>query len=600
MLLVWGGAAFLFHARPVEIRWAFSACAVILKKLAIARIRAHREARLMPHCRLVAAGMAGLLLAVLVPLPSCSAEDDAGADEALLRESHVGTDGATLLAFFHDRSLTEADRGRLADLVRQLGSEDFEQRQKASAALVARGPLAVPFLRQAARSADAEVVRRARACLEEIDRGPGPALPAAAVRLLVRRKPAGAVEALLRFAPHADDAYVEDEVVAALAALGLHEGKADTALLEALRDKEPVRRAVAAYAVARATDPAQHAAAAGLLRDPEPTVRFRAALGMLAARDREGLPALVNLLLDAPPDLAARAADALIRLAGEQSPAVSSAAVNLTERRVWHAAWERWRREQGAKVDLGRLDGDAPYLGFTLVPEMHGGKVWECDRSGKVRWEITGLQQPRDACVLPNGRVLVCEVQANQITERDLKGNTYWKHPVNNPAYVERLPNGNTFIGTHQRACEVTPAGKEVFAYEPENDFFIHSMHRKPNGNVVCLSMSGQLREVDRAGRTVCTFQLDHHNRNWCGVQGLPGQRYLAVDLNQGQVLELDAKGRMTWECKVTGASYAVRRPTGNTLVCSFNGQRIVEVDRKGTIVWEKAVGSMPWRVRSR
>jgi hypothetical protein len=232
---------------------------------------------------------------------------------------------------------------------------------------------------------------------------------------------------------------------------------------------------------------------------------------------------------------------------------------------------------------------------------MHGGKVWECDRSGKVRWEITGLQQPRDACVLPNGRVLVCEVQANRVTERDLQGNVHWTHRVTDPAYVERLPNGNTLIGTHRRACEVTPAGKEVFAYEPESDFFIHSMHRKANGNLVCLSMIGQLREVDRAGRTVRSFTLGAPNRgqNWCGVQGLPGQRYLAVELN-GLVLEVDAAGRTIWECKVPGASYAVRRPTGNTLVCSFNGQRVVEVDRKGVVVWEKRVSSMPWRVHSR
>jgi hypothetical protein len=549
----------------------------------------------------VLAGIVALSCVLLrPPLPAPAAGEEISADEALLRECHVGTDGPALLAFFRERTLTEADRQRLADLVRQLGSDEFAQRENASAALIARGPLAVPFLRPAAASTDAEVVRRARACLEEIDRGPGPALPAAAVRLLVRRKPAGAVEALLRFAPYADDVFVEDEVAAALVALGLHDGKADAALLEALRDKEPACRAAAVFAVARATDRAHRAAAARLLGDLDPSVRYRAALGMLAARDRGALPVLVNLLLDAPPDLAARAEDALIRLAGEQSPAVSSAAANPAARKAWHAAWDRWQSEQGPWVDLRRLDGEAPYLGFTLVPEMHGAKVWECDRSGKVRWEITGLQQPRDAFVLPNGRVLVCEVQANRITERDLKGNIHWTHPVNDPAYVERLPNGNIFIGNHHRAFEVTPGGKEVFVYEPEQEFFIHSMHRKPNGHVVCLSMRGQLREVDRAGRVVCSFQLDQNNRNWCGVQGLPGQRYLAVDLNQGHVLELDDRGRTVWECKVAGASYAVRRPTGNTLICSFNGQRVVEVDRKGTIVWEKAVGSMPWRVHSR
>jgi outer membrane protein assembly factor BamB len=329
-------------------------------------------------------------------------------------------------------------------------------------------------------------------------------------------------------------------------------------------------------------------------------VRFRAGLGLLAGGDRSGLEVLVALLGDAPPELAVRAEEALLRLAGEQAPAVASAArEGLNARKSWQAAWERWRREQGDKADLARATGTVPYLGFTLVPEMHGGKVWECDRSGAVRWQIFGLQQPREARVTAGGRVLICEVGARRVTERDFKGHVYWSYPVEDPAYVERLANGNTFIGTHRRAFEVTPAGKEVFSFEPAPPMFIHSMNRRTNGNLVCLSMQGQLLEVDRAGKTIRAVTLNGGG-NWCGVQALPGNHYLAVEYNSSKLVELDASGKVVWECKVPGASYAVRRPDGRTLVCCFATQRVVEVDRAGKIIWEKAVGTSPWRAHCR
>jgi hypothetical protein len=289
----------------------------------------------------------------------------------------------------------------------------------------------------------------------------------------------------------------------------------------------------------------------------------------------------------------------LLRVAGEQAPQASAGAGTPEERKRWCEAWALWWRERGPKADLARLDEAPPYLGLTLVPEMHGNKVWECGKDGQVRWELTGLSQPRDARVLAGGRVLIAEVTAGLVTERDRKGRLVWSHKVQDPAYVERLPNGNTFVGTHNRAFEVTPAGKEITVYQSEPGFFIHSMHRKPNGNLVCLSMAGCLREVTRAGKVVCTFQLDTAGRNWCGVQGLPGGRYLTVELNRGQVLELDARGKTVWECQVPNATYAVRRPTGTTLVCSFGGRRIVEVNRAGKIVWEKKVATSPWRVHS-
>jgi outer membrane protein assembly factor BamB len=196
--------------------------------------------------------------------------------------------------------------------------------------------------------------------------------------------------------------------------------------------------------------------------------------------------------------------------------------------------------------------------------------------------------------------VLVAECNANRVTERDLQGKVLWEHPVPDPHSCQRLANGNTYIATGRRVFEVTRDHKEVFAYEPEPAFFIHSSQRQPNGNVVLLSMSGILREVNAAGKEVRSFQLDANNRNWCGVTAVRGGHYLVVDFNQGQVLEVDATGKTTWQVAVQGTSYAQRLPTGNTLLTSFGQQKVLEVDQTGKTVWEKKVDTSPWRVHRR
>jgi hypothetical protein len=284
---------------------------------------------------------------------------------------------------------------------------------------------------------------------------------------------------------------------------------------------------------------------------------------------------------------------------------VSSGLGSPEERKKWHAAWVGWYDKQGGQVDLARLDEALPFQRLTLVPEMHGGKVWEVGADGKVRWTLDGLRMPRDAQVLPGGRVLVCEVTTNRVAEFDLKGNVVWSHPAPDPAYAQRLVNGNTFIATHQRSFEVTRDGKEVYSHQAEPGFFIHSTHRMANGHLVWLSMDGRLRELvpqpgQPQGKVVREFRLQAGPGNWCGVEGLGGGRYLAVELNRGLVVEVDAEGKTVWQCTVAGASYACRMPNGHTMVCSFNERRVVHVDREGRIVWQKEVGSQPWRAHVR
>src|SRR5262245_54863220 len=80
----------------------------------------------------------------------------------LLKAKSIGTDGPELLRFFRERTLTEADRARLVVKVRQLGDDDFDVRDRASADLLKAGRVTLPLLRRATTDTDPERSRRAR------------------------------------------------------------------------------------------------------------------------------------------------------------------------------------------------------------------------------------------------------------------------------------------------------------------------------------------------------------------------------------------------------------------------------------------------------
>lgn len=290
---------------------------------------------------------AGLVVTLHRPGLAVEAERDL-ADEQTLQAASLSTDGPALLEFFRKRSLAGADRGELVTLIRQLTDPSFEVREKATAELVAHGIVAVPLLRQAAQDQDdREVARRARRCLQFIEGDTSAAVPAAAARLLARRKPAGAADALLAYLPYADDDMVLKEVHTALSAVAFRDGKPEPALLRAVQDPVALRRAVAAETLVGSGGFEQWALVRGLLQDPKPMVRLRVALALGAVRSEEAVPVLIALLCELPPEPARQAEEYLINLAGDQAPKVplgTDAAAHEKCRDAW-AGW--WRKSEG-------------------------------------------------------------------------------------------------------------------------------------------------------------------------------------------------------------------------------------------------------------
>jgi hypothetical protein len=286
-------------------------------------------------------------------------------DEEQLRTAKIGVDGPGLLDFFRKRMPTEKERPEAEALIGKLSHDSFAVRQKASADLLKMGPAALPQLRRALQHEDEEVRQRARDALEVIDEHVSPDLVAAAVRLLEKRRPAGAAPVLLEYLPGAEDETVAEELLNALVVLGVQDGKVDPVLVAALKEKTPERRAAAALVVGRSGSADQRAAVQPLLADPEAAVRFQAGRGLLAARDKNAVPPLLALLADGPPEIAVQAEDILYCLAGIRAPRTPLGDSDAT-RRHCRDVWATWWKVYGSRLDLTRADVDLPTNNLVL------------------------------------------------------------------------------------------------------------------------------------------------------------------------------------------------------------------------------------------
>jgi hypothetical protein len=279
-------------------------------------------------------------------------------DEKLLKAAKIDTEAAALLDYFRKRTITANEREKIDGLIRLLGDDSFKVREKASADLLALGTIVLPQLQRAVNDRDEEIRERAREGIAALEGKTNAALSAAVVRVLRVRAPAETVKTLLEYLPDAENDAVVEEVLTTLAVLGVKENKVDALLVEALKDKQPARRAAAALVLGRSGTVEQRRQVRALLADADVRVRFRAAQGLLAARDRSGIPTFIALLSDAPPEMARRSEELLSCVAGGRSLRLPITE-NIQQNRNVRTAWEQWWK-QNAKIDLSRADVDLP------------------------------------------------------------------------------------------------------------------------------------------------------------------------------------------------------------------------------------------------
>jgi HEAT repeat protein len=523
------------------------------------------------------------------PTPAADEDSNLAFEERLLKEAGYLSDGPGLLAFLHSQVLSDKDLDRLTASVRDLGDERFAVRERASQVLRKAGRSALALLKPALTSSDPEVARRAQTALDEIDQASASAVLAAAARLTAVRQPAGAAEALLACVPLAVDEEAEEALIAALAAVGLKNGAVEPPLVAAAADREPTRRAAAGFVLGQGNAEDKRRALP-LLEDKDPLVRYRTALGLVRSGDRAGVPALLALLGDGPESLAWRAEDVFSRLAGENAPGEAVGLPDPQARKKCRQAWEAWWKTNGDKADLARVGREEEELGLTVITELSstnaagGGRVWECGRDGKQRWEITNLQQPIDARVLPGGHILIAEHGGMKVTERDRKGTVLWEQRTeHNPVSCQRLPNGNTVIVTYGKIFEVTRDHKVVFEKTAEGGMLTNGVK---NRNVYTyFAGPNRAMEVDAAGKVLNTITAPGAN-GWGCVERITGGRYLMTG-GSNNVYEMDASGKVLRKIDLKDRpSHVTRVRNGNLLIAFMEAGYVAEFSPDGKEVW--------------
>jgi HEAT repeat protein len=286
-------------------------------------------------------------------------------DEKLLKDGKIAVEGPALLDHFRKRTITQQEREKIDRLVRLLGDDSYKVREKASDDLLALGIITLPQLRRAVNDSDEEIRDRAREGIAAVEGKANPALSAAAARALRGRAPAETVKVLLDYVVDAENDAVADEVMTTLAIVGVKENKVDAALVEALKDKEPMRRAAAALVVGRSGTAEQRKKVQALLTDENMRVRLRAAQGLLAGRERGGVPTLIALLTDSTPDVSSRAEEMLSCLAAGHGAPRLLLSENPQQNKNVRTMWEQWWKTN-AKIDLSRADVDLPPFNLTL------------------------------------------------------------------------------------------------------------------------------------------------------------------------------------------------------------------------------------------
>ncbi|MHC4952893.1 MAG: HEAT repeat domain-containing protein [Planctomycetota bacterium] len=86
--------------------------------------------------------------------------------------------------------------------------------------------------------------------------------------------------------------------------------------------------------------------------------------------------------------------------------------------------------------------------GHLLVTLNEAGSVVEIDDTGRILWEVKGLNQPYSAERLPNGNVLVACFGSGRIAEFDRDGVLVWeKRNIRNVYTAERFADGSNLYG---------------------------------------------------------------------------------------------------------------------------------------------------------
>lgn len=545
--------------------------------------------------------LSSVLLLLLLHWTARTAEDEGdstASDLATLQKHGVGTRDADLFAFFHKRTVFQVDLDQIPHLIQGLGSEDFGQRELASLELRRMGFLAHQALKQTLEtSRDPEVLSRCRMLLEEDEA----TTVLAAVKQLMARKIPGTAGLLLGYIPACSNDLVRDWVCAGIFDHARIDGKLDEELIRGIQDGDPMRRSTAALVLIR-TAPEYRESIRKLMSDPSLTVRNAVTRALIEAGDKQAIPFLIGLLKDLPDKEAWEVEDLLFRLAGPNAVKTHLPfEIDESSRLKSYKNWESWWQ---SIANSGLDSPGLPFLGRSerILSELTGGsqnrgRIVCLGADNTIRWQFDNVDGPMDVQPLPNGHLLVAEINQNRVTERDRTGRIHWEFKTNDsPMTAQRLRNGNIFIATYTEFMEVTPESKILFRQKIPGEQ-IYCAQRLSNGIILLVTSAGHLVEMNSVGKRIRTIPCGDTS-NWGSVEKLQNGHYLVCRCGKHEVVELDQEGNVQMRLAVEWPTWAGVSYSGTIQIACANSGQVIEVSRLGKELWRHSSQNRPSRFR--
>ena len=523
------------------------------------------------------------------------------ANATLWKKWWTDIDGEKLLPEFTQKIPTPEDQKKIKELIRELGDDNFETREKASMKIKALGDLVVPSLRSLTNSTDVEIKGRAKSLLEEMGESKAKPVSTSLVRVLALKKTKGLLPALLAYFPVAESDDQFSEFLESATLYARQQPRPDAIALKSLNAENPRVKLASGLLLLPFEDADSKEAVKTILNDKNPWIRNRMALAMANLGDKSAIPVLINSLADLNQDQSSDTETFLFELAGANLP--TDLPASSSDRKKTKEAWLAWWSKNADKISLTKsLLGNLQAIsnGSTIISSLSNNQVLELDRNGKVRWTITGLSGPMDAQALSNGRILITEHHNMKITERSTKGDILWTKTVtSNPLSATRLRSGLTAITCRNMILEVDRSGKEILNLpRPQSD--IMSAERLRDGSYLIATNQMTLLKIDRTGKESNIVRLPLGVASHANDILQDGTVILPLTWHN-KLQEIDSSGKVVLDMTVNQPTAAVRLPNKNILIATQTvPPKLIEFDRTGKQISEKQALHPVFRIRTR
>jgi HEAT repeat protein len=530
-------------------------------------------------------------------------------DRQLLVEAGIGTDGKALLEYLRKLSPKELEPVDFPALVEQLGDKTFEKREEASKKLAAFDLVPSGLLIDAIYGPDKEMVRRAQVLADKQAKNSNWFLPLPAVRQLVKEKPAGTLEVLLRYLPFATWEDLIEEIWYAIDSLAVQNGKVDDRLLLALHDRSPARRAVSGCIIGRVGNAAQKAELVKMLDDSDGMVRLRVAQGFLASGDERGIPTLVSLLNHKSMEISWQAEELLHWFAGDGAPKETVGAGTENERKKCTVAWKGWLASYPANEKDAQAQSRYRRPGLLLIREKNGpdSRIWLCGCDGGARWNLK-LQDALASQFVSANHLLVARrfhwqekpidwFPREKLELVDFLGSVHYQKKLNGALYFHEFPNASlavdecetiVILSGIEREITRLPLGRwgsphntRCFGTYGNSVFFALESDRTGIGNRV------NLMDL-QTGKLIDTFAIPEGKV--FSLNAITSGTLLIRFGPSGKVRQFELDGKeIPWHFPVTSICSPVKLVNGDLLLAANSTPhgRIFAQDDSGKVFWE-------------